>query len=58
MLPAGQLLDATGTDAEAQLELRGQEELGAQRQQERVFERVGDRLKLVPNRGVGSKVSP
>ena len=49
-----ELLDPTGTDAEAQLKLRGKEKLRTQRQEESILERVGDRLKLVTHRRVRS----
>ena len=48
------LLNPTGTNAEAQLELRGKEKLRAQRQEESILERVGNRLELVAHRRVRS----
>ena len=48
------LLNPTGTNAEAQLKLRGKEKLRTQRQEEGILERVGDRLELVTHRRVRS----
>ena len=48
------LLNPTGTNAEAQLKLRGKEKLRTQRQEESILERVGNRLELVTHRRVRS----
>lgn len=48
------LLNPTGTNAEAQLKLRGKEKLRTQRQEESILERIGNRLELVTHRRVRS----
>lgn len=49
-----ELLNASGANAKAQLELRGKQELCTQRQEESILERVSNRLKLVTHRRVRS----
>ena len=49
-----ELLNPTSSNTEAQLELRGKKKLRAQRQEESVLKRVGNRLELVPHRRVRS----
>ena len=52
MNTGGELFDASSADSEAKLELRGQQQLGAQRQQQRILEGVSHGLELIAHRRV------
>ena len=46
------LFNSTRTNPKSKLELRGKEELRAQRKEQRILKRVGDRLEFVTDRRV------